>query len=58
MTDHKFEILDITYRNGERHQLDYDYRKKKFQNQKDMNSYKKNLEKKLGRELFLMYKQF
>ena len=51
------EITDISYRNGERHLLDYDYRKKVFDSIEDVEKYRKYLEKKTGKTLFLTYRE-
>jgi hypothetical protein len=58
MEDIKFEILNITYINGERSTIDHAYRKTKFSSKEEMNSYKSNLEKRLGKKLYLMYKEY
>jgi hypothetical protein len=50
-----FEILDISYKNGERHTIEYDYRKKRFETMKDMEDYKKYLEKKPNMQLYLTF---
>ena len=52
-----FTLLDISYRNGERTQLDYDYRKKIFETKDELESYKDYLQKKLNKELFFTYKE-
>ena len=52
-----FELLDISYRNGERTQLDYDYRKKKFDSKDELETYRDYLQKKLNKELFFTYKE-
>ena len=51
------ELLDISYRNGERTQLDYDYRKKQFNTIDDLEHYRKYLENKLNKQLFFTYKE-
>ena len=52
-----FTLLDISYRNGERTQLDYDYRKKIFETKDELESYRDYLQKKLNKELFFTYKE-
>lgn len=52
-----FELLDISYRNGERTQLDYDYRKKRFESKEEIENYRKYLESKLSKQLFFTYKE-
>lgn len=54
--EYRFEILDITYINGERSSIDYDYRRKKFETEDQLNSYVEYLEKKLNKKLFLTIK--
>ena len=54
--EYRFEILDITYINGERSSIDYDYRKKKFETEAELDSYVEYLEKKLNKKLFLTIK--
>jgi hypothetical protein len=51
-----FTVLDIHYRNGEKCTIDYDYRKKVFNSRDELDKYKKYLEKKLDKELYLTYK--
>ena len=49
------EILRIDYVNGEKCPLDYDYRKTKFDSIAEMETYKKNLEKKLDKSLLITF---
>ena len=53
-----YEILDISYINGERSIIDYDYKKTRFATYDEMEKYKRYLEKRLGKKLFLMYKHY
>ena len=51
------EITDIAYMNGERHLVDYDYRKKQFSSKAEMETYRQYLEKRIGKQLFLTYRE-
>jgi hypothetical protein len=50
-------LTDITYINGERHPLDYDYRKREFASKDELESYRKYLEKRTGKKVFFTYKE-
>ena len=49
--------MDISYINGERHLMDYDFRKKKFNNMDELEAYRKYLEKRMNKSLFFTYRQ-
>ena len=51
------EITDISYMNGERHPIDHDYRRRKFDSRDDLERYRRYLEKRTGKQLFLTYKE-
>ena len=51
------EITHISYVNGERHLLDYDFRKKQFASRDEMETYRRYLEKRIGKQLFLTYRE-
>lgn len=53
-----YEILDISYINGERSVIDYDYKKTRFATYDEMEKYRRYLEKRLDKKLFLMYKHY
>lgn len=52
---HRFEILEITYINGERSNIDYPYKKTKFDSFEEMEKYKIYLQKLVSKDIYLKY---
>lgn len=52
-----FTLMDISYINGERSQIDYDYRKKQFSTKDELEQYREYLQNKLNKQLFFTYKE-
>lgn len=50
------QVLDITTINGTRHPIDYNYRKTRFNNEKELDDYRNYLEGKLGLKLYFTKK--
>ncbi len=53
-----YEILRISEINGKRKEIDYNYRKTKFETREELEEYRKYLEAKLGETLFFDVKDW
>ena len=52
-----YEILEIHYVNCEKALIDYEYRKTKFDTLGEMYAYIKYLEKRIGKELLITFRE-